>query len=170
MRNNLFMLFLVIVMLGVNTGCSKSIFSPHVVFTNASKDVLYNITGNWNGYLFSGHLKRYPGDSAGDTFLLRKKADLYGPIRLEWLNAKKEKIVKEIEFTREHLPNFNPRKRPFVNFYLTQDDLKMFVSPHGILFANEEEKNLYKQAVQFQKEYEATHPEKCFKAYGCGNK
>jgi hypothetical protein len=169
MRNNFFKI-LVIIMLFSNTGCSRHIFSPHVVFTNASKDVLYNITGNWNGYLLSGHLKRYPGDSAGDTFLLQKKSDLYGPIRLEWLNAKKEKIVKEIEFTREYIPNLDPRKLPFVNFYLTQDDLKMFVAPHGILFANEEEKNISKQAVQFQKDYEASHPEKCFKAYGCSNK
>ena len=178
MRNNLFQLFLALII--TNTiSCSQgyNVLSPSIVIENASNDVIYHVHLSWNDEVaFESkkpseiELKLIPGSSSNISFALRKKSHLYGPIRFEWLNSKKEKIVKEIEFTREHLPDFDQKKLPFVNFYLTQDDLKMFVAPHGILFASEEEKNLSKQAAQFQRNYKATHSDYCFNSYGCGNK
>jgi hypothetical protein len=178
MKNNLFKLFLVFII--TNTiSCSQgyNALSPSIVIENASNDIIYHVHLSWNDEVaFEGkkpteiEFKLTPGSRSNFSFALKKKSHLYGPVRFEWINAKKEKIVKEIQFTKENLPDFDQKKLPFVNFYLTQDDLKMFVVPHGILFANEEERNLAKQAAQFQREYEAAHPEQCFKGYGCGNK
>lgn len=168
MKNNLFKVLIIAMTL---TSCSYPIYSPSVNVENASNDIIKVTKFSWNGYrLNEGYYYGYiPGQSSGQSFILQKKSHLYGPIRLEWLNAKKEKIVKEIEFTREHLPNFNRKTLASVYFYLTQDDLKMFIR-NGTLDRSEEEDKIAKQAAKFQKEYEVAHPEKCFKAYGCGNK
>ncbi len=171
MKNNLFKVCSLLIFITL-TSCSYPIYSPSINVENASKDKIKVTKFSWNGYrLNEGYYYGYiPGQSAGQSFILQKRSHLYGPIRIEWLNAKKEKIVKEIEFTRDHLPDFDQKKLPFVNFYLTQDDLKMFVAPHGILFANEEERQISKQAAQFERDYKATHSDYCFNAYGCVNK
>lgn len=141
----------------VNTNaCSVYKISPSISFRNYSEDYIYHLKGHWNGYrlvqLDDNQYPLPPGSSGMESFTLRKKSDLFGPVHIEWQNAKKEKIVKEFIFTKEQMPNFSYEKNGHISFYLTQNDLIMFVRQHGSE-RGEEELKVLKKIGQFERNH-----------------
>jgi hypothetical protein len=57
-------------------------------------------------------------------------SDLFGPVHIEWENAKGEKLTKDLMFTKEQLPSIKSRK-PFLSsvyLYFTQSDVHLYTS------------------------------------------
>jgi uncharacterized protein YodC (DUF2158 family) len=111
--------------------CASAYLSPSVRFQNSSSDgsEIRNIQVVWNGYRLlkeSGPFNacKYGG---GQSFALRKKSDLFGPVHAQWQNAKGEKISKDFIFKKEDLAS-NPYHLSTIVLFFTQTDVEYYTS------------------------------------------
>ena len=121
------------------------IFSPGVNFENYSDKYIDKVQFNWNGYSPWASGKIYPGRSFGQTFYIRKKSDIFGPVHLEWENAVGRKLTKDFVLEKSQL-DFD-KKQGYIGkniyFYFTQEDVDMYISqgwPDQYLFQKKEKR------------------------------
>ena len=115
------------------TSCGP-IMSPAIKFKNSSKsnEVVRNMKVNWNGY----HLLKVSGPvstcgTSEQNFNLNNPSDFFGPVHIEWENAKGKKLTKDFIFKKEDLPNFKrygPYIYHYVALYFTQNGLEYYTS------------------------------------------
>lgn len=135
--------------LGLNS-CESYYSSPSVRLQNSSPDgsEIRNIQVNWNGY----HLLKTSGPKNTcfgrdeQSFTLKKKSDLFGPVHAEWENAKGEKISKDFIFKKDDLPSFTKGKNyghyeyPLIILFFTQESVEFYTSDNPNLKQIEREK------------------------------
>lgn len=113
--------------------------SPAVEVKNASDDgsLVRNVKIVWNGY----HLLDIPGPmnrcggGLEQNFNIRGESDLFGPVHVEWQNAKGETLTKDFTFTKKDFPTFTRKGHyvyHYVVLYFTQSDVEYYTSdnPH----------------------------------------
>ena len=72
------------------------------------------------------------------SFGLKNRSDLFGPVHAEWENAKGEKVSKDFVFNKSDFPSFakgekyHPNHYPSISLFFTQSDLEYYTSdnPH----------------------------------------
>lgn len=122
--------------------CSAAVLSPSVRLENSSPDgnEIRNIQVIWNGY----HLLKESGPynvcnwGGGQSFGLRKRSDLFGPVHAEWENAAGKKVSKDFTFKEDDFPSFAKGKSyrsnqyPQIILFFTQSDVEYYTSdnPH----------------------------------------
>lgn len=124
--------------------CKTFYDSPMVSFNNFSSDgsIIKNIKVIWNGYhLLEG---TYPmvvcGGGGGQNFALRNKSDLFGPVHVEWKNAKGEKITKDFIFKKSDLTSY-PYYLSHIYLFFTQNDVEYYTSDNPNIKKIEREKS-----------------------------
>ena len=120
------------------SSCSTAISSPSIQYRNSSPDgsEVRNIKVVWNGYRLlesSGpyYLCWWGG---GQSFALRKRSDLFGPVHAEWENAIGKKVSKDFVFNESDFPSFakgksyRPNQYPQIILFFTQTDVEYYTS------------------------------------------
>ena len=113
------------------SSCKSYYLSPAIRFQNSSPDgsEIRNIQVIWNGY----RLLDDPGPENTcfgmnqQSFTLRAKSDLFGPVHAEWENAKGKKISKDFIFKKEDLTS-RPYHLSTIILFLTQSDVEYYTS------------------------------------------
>ncbi len=114
------------------SSCANTYLSPDIRYSNSSPNgnEIRNVQVIWNGY----NLLDLPGPisicgkgGGQQSFALRKKSDLFGPVHAEWQNAKGEKISKDFIFKKEDLIS-NPYHLSTIVLFFTQTDVEYFTS------------------------------------------
>lgn len=148
------LVFLVIIFCFNVAGCGPKM-APGIVYENVSRNggVVKNIEVKWNKYYLpkASNLNFCGVDSSGyniDTY-----SSFFGPIHIEWENAKGQKLTKDFVFTEDQLPNMR-KSRPSlssVKLYFTQDNVYLYTSDTANL--KQIENDLYKKAGLTCQEY-----------------
>ncbi len=115
---------LIIFMINV-ASCKSYESSPSIWYFNMSDDYINNIEVNWNGYYFP-KIDNYPGQSASFNFDFSHSSEFFGPVHLQWQNAKGELIKKDFIFTKDQLPNTKHHDFDNVYIFLRQDGMELF--------------------------------------------
>ena len=128
--------------------------APGIVYNNFSKGggVVKNIKVKWNqSHLPESSSLGFCGVNANSYSINYKES--FGPIHVEWENAKGEKINKDLVLTKEKFPNIKARKAFLSSVYLffTQDDVYLYTSDTPNL--EQIEADLYKKAGLTCQEY-----------------
>jgi len=134
-----------VLMLFLTTSCFTPYpTAPSVNYENMSNNFIREMDIVWSGrYVSKSYHGLPPGLSGVVSFDLRQKSDFYGPVHISWKNAQGKTIVRDFVFKKEHLPDFdNKKKRSHINLYFTQDDVLIFVATDRKLYMNEEQKSL----------------------------
>jgi hypothetical protein len=125
--------FLIIVVFIINS-CG-SIMSPAIKYKNSSKDgaLISNIKVNWNRYHLLGRPTSFGrcGGGGEQNFNLEWTSHLYGPVHIEWENAKGKKLTKDIIYRKQDFPTFTrrgPHKYQYIVLYFDQDDVEIYAS------------------------------------------
>jgi hypothetical protein len=123
--------YLTLMVVLILNSCSAAVLSPSVRLENSSPDggKIKNIQVIWNGYRLLKESGPYNvcNWGGGQSFALRKKSDLFGPVHAEWQNAKGEKISKDFIFKKEDLIS-NPYHLSTIVLFFTQTDVEYFTS------------------------------------------
>ena len=120
------------------SSCSTTTSSPSIRLQNSSLDgsEIRNIEVIWNGY----HLLKTSGPKNTcfgmdeQSFVLKRRSDLFGPVHAAWQNAKGEKISKDFKFNKSDFPSFakgekyRPFEYPYIILFFTQSDLEYYTS------------------------------------------
>ena len=121
------------------SSCANAYLSPSIKFENSSPSgsEIKNIQVMWNGYRLLDNPNSVNVCGKGgfqQSFALRKKSDLFGPVHAEWENAKGEKISKDFKFNKSDFPSFakgekyRPFEYPYIILFFTQSDLEYYTS------------------------------------------
>lgn len=123
--------YLTLMVVLILNSCSTAVLSPSVRIQNSSPDggQIKNIEVIWNGYrlLKTTGPKNTCFGMDEQSFALRKKSDLFGPVHAEWQNAKGEKISKDFIFKKEDLTS-NPYHLSTIVLFFTQTDVEYYTS------------------------------------------
>lgn len=113
------------------SACQNYYLSPSVIYRNASPNgsEIKNIQVVWNGYRLLENNWSYDlcRSGGGQSFNLRKKSDLFGPVHAEWENAKGKKISKDFIFRKKDLTS-NPYHLSTIILFFTQTDVEYYTS------------------------------------------
>ncbi len=136
--------------------CANAYLSPIVRIQNSSPDgsEIKNIKVVWNGYRLLKESGPYDVCNWGgsQSFGLKKKSDLYGPVHAEWQNAKGEKISKDFIFKKEDLTS-DPYHLSTIILFFTQTDVEYFTSDNPNIKEIEWQKSGNWINKWFEKEY-----------------
>ena len=123
--------------------CKSYYLSPDVRYRNSSADgsEVKNIKVVWNEYRLLERSGPYDvcRSGGGQSFALRKKSDLFGPVHAEWQNAKGEKVSKDFIFKKEDLTS-RPYHLSIITLFFTQSDVEYYTSDNHNIKQIEEEK------------------------------
>ncbi len=126
--------FYIMFLMALNlSSCANSAYlSPSVKFKNSSPNgsEIRNIQVIWNGYRLLDNPNSVNVCGQGgfqQSFALKKKSDLFGPVHAEWENAKGEKISKDFVFRKEDLAS-DPYHLSDVFLFFTQSDVEYYTS------------------------------------------
>lgn len=139
--------------------CASYESSPAISFFNISDDYVYKVRGNWSGYYVLGNSQLIPGDSPSLNLVISNASDFFGPVHLEWTNAKGELIKKDFTFTKDQLPNTKHHNFDHVYIFLTQDAMELFTRGQREKDSPEIQERKVK-ARQLSREYNAVCREK----------
>jgi hypothetical protein len=106
--------------------CGRYMSSPSIWFFNMSDDYIYSTNGVWNGYFVLGGSELEPGDIPSENLILKHQSDIFGPVRLQFTNAKGELITKDFIFTKDQLPNSRYHNFDNIYIFLTQNGVELF--------------------------------------------
>ncbi len=112
--------------------CANSYLSPLISFKNSSPEgkEIKNIQVIWNGYKLLDDPNSVNVCGRGgfqQSFTLRKKSDLFGPVHAEWENAKGKKISKDFIFKEEDLTS-RPYHLSTIMLFFTQSEVEYYTS------------------------------------------
>jgi hypothetical protein len=117
------------------TSCGGYVSSPAIDFENSSAkgEIVRNIKVLWNGYKLLGSSEVGRCATHEQNFALRRQSDFFGPVHIEWENAKGKKLIKDIIFTKKDFPTFKrsqfgPHVYHYVVLYFTQEDVEIYTS------------------------------------------
>ena len=143
--------------------CANAYLSPSVRIQNSSPDgsEIRNIQVVWNGYYLLKESGPYNvcAWGGGQSFALRNKSDLFGPVHAEWENAKGEKVFKDFLFEKSDFPSFakgekyRPHEYPYIILFFTQTDVEYFTSDNPNIKEIEWQKSGNWINKWFEKEY-----------------
>lgn len=108
-------------------GCS-SVESPVIYLSNASAQPIKNIECSWNGNILGlGALN--PGDTRSQSFFISDDAKFFGPVSVQWFDAKGERVLKSFNFKKENLPSIIDKTTyNYVQLYFDQEDIEIITS------------------------------------------
>ena len=128
---NLLKKFLFIALFVNVVACGRYMSSPGIWFFNMSDDYIYTVRGNWSGYYVLGNTELPPGDSPSQNLILKNQSDIFGPVHLQFKNAKGELIQKDFTFTKDQLPDTKYHNFDHIYIFLTQDGFEIFTRGRG---------------------------------------
>lgn len=144
------------VMCLVLSSCASAYLSPDVKYRNSTSDgsEIKNIKVIWNGHPLLERSGPYNlcRSGGGQSFALRKKSDLFGPVHTEWENAKGEIITKDFIFKKEDLTS-NPYYLSSIILFFTQSDVEYYTSDNPRIKEIEWEKSGNWINKWFEEEY-----------------
>ena len=137
--------------LTIIVSCAKPT-SPGLTYRNMSYKgaLIKNIKVIWNGYRPVGASDLEFCGVHAQSYNLDRDSDFFGPVHVEWENAKGEKLSKDFVFKKEELPSMKNRHKPglendsYVDLYFTQNDVQHYTSDTPNL--KEIRRDLYKKA------------------------
>jgi hypothetical protein len=159
MKSNLIKIVLIVLDLALSS-CVQP-HSPAIYFDNVSNEYIRNITGDWNGYYLHGDTLLHSGQSSSKVFSVESKSHIFGPVHLEWENAKGEKFRKDFVFKKEELPTYAktfgaPKNYyNYIRFYFDQDGVEYYTSDNPDIEKIEKEMQRVseKSRSEFRKKY-----------------
>lgn len=105
---------------------------PSIGYRNFSYGggVIKNVETRFNKLRPVGDLKLEFCGSSSQYFTINSYDDFFGPVHIEWENAKGKKLTKGLFLTKEQLPSIKGSKpwKSSVYLYFTQDDVHLFTS------------------------------------------
>ena len=137
------------------SSCASS--APAIVYENISQkgQVIRNIKVKWNKYYIMGKTEAKFCGGLTQINNIANDNNFFGPIQVEWENAKGKKLTKNLVLKKEDLPSMKKRHEPwanvFVTLYFTQDDVYLYTSDTPNL--KQIEADLYKKAGLTCQEY-----------------
>jgi hypothetical protein len=145
-------------LLMVITSCAKPI-SPGLTYRNMSRNaaLVKNIKVIWSDYKPLGSSRIEFCGVHSQSYNLDRDSDFFGPVHIEWENAKGQKLSKDFTFTKEQLPSMKDRFKlgiensSYIRLYFTQDDVYLYTSDTPNL--KQIEADLYKKAGLTCQEY-----------------
>lgn len=131
-------LSLVILCLCVN-GCYRN-YTLAVEFGNSSSngELVRNMKVVWNGY----NLVEEVGflSVCGSPSQVHYIKNLFGPVSVEWKNAKGQKLSKDFIFRKEDFPNYK-KDGSYVILYFNQSDVEYYTTDTPNIRKIQKEKN-----------------------------
>ncbi len=125
-------IFLVLLLLQI-CSCKFVSATPNIIYVNVSPDgsIIKNIKPIWNGYHFwasSGPFTVCSGVGGGQSFIIKGfGSDFFGPVHIEWENAKGEKVTKDFVITKKDFPGYKNNLSEIVLAF-TQADVEYYTS------------------------------------------
>ncbi len=113
----------------VLVSCGSSIESPVLYFSDASPQPVKNIECNWNGNILGlGALN--PGDTRSHSFFISGgDSQFFGPVSINWINAKGDRVSKSFNFKKENMPSIKDKTTyNYVQLYFDQEDMEIITS------------------------------------------
>jgi hypothetical protein len=120
----------ILILLNV-VSCGRYMSSPRIGFFNMSDDYVYEINGRWNGYYVNGYDKLSPGGTPSLSFNVKYPSHFFGPVHLQFRNAKGELITKDFAFTKDRLPNTRYHNFDNVYIFFTQNGMEILTDKEG---------------------------------------
>jgi hypothetical protein len=103
--------------------------SPVIYFSNASSESITDIRCIWAQKNILTLPELTPGLSRSQSFYIKGGSDFFGIVRIEWYNSQSEKMVKEFNFTKDHMLDFDdPTAYNYVQLYFDQEDVEVVTS------------------------------------------
>jgi hypothetical protein len=123
---------LLLVVFCLNLGGCLPTTTPSIEYENVSRggEVIKNVKVKWDKvYPLGKSEMKFCGGLSQHQWIDRD-SDFFGPVHIEWENAKGEKLTKDFLFTKDQLPGMKNRDKvhAFVEFYFTQDDVYLYTS------------------------------------------
>lgn len=127
---------LLLVVFCLSLGGCLPIMAPAIDYENISHGggVIKNVKVKWGKVYPLGKSEMKFCGGLSQAHWIDTASDFFGPIHIEWENAKGKKLTKDLVLTKEQLPSmrnrFNQRskKNPTVYLYFTQDDVHLYTS------------------------------------------
>lgn len=144
MSNLGFKIITIIAALVYLSSCAKTVYAPAINFENNSHSYspIKNVKVIWNGLRLIEESDLDVCRSSKHSIYLDEISSFFGPVHVEWENAKGEKFIKDFIFKKDDLPNIGKSKMPneanyhgrYVRLYFDQNNFEYYTfdSP-GIL-------------------------------------
>jgi hypothetical protein len=109
--------------------CAPSVESPVIYFSNSSLRPIKDIECNWADQSNLTLPLLNPGDSRSQSFYIHDNSDFFGKVIISWRNNKGEKITREFEFQKNHLPSIDDSTTyNYLQFFLDQEEMEILSS------------------------------------------
>ncbi len=160
-KKNLLKILSIIFMMNI-VSCKTYESSPAIWLFNMSDDYITYVRGNWNGMRMAGHeagdySPLIPGAGGSENLIVSDPSQIFGPVHLQWYNAKGVLIQKDFTFTKDQLPNTKHHNFDHIYIFLTQDDMELFSRGQGKPSPRQKEMDkMRKKVKQLQREYKIT--------------
>ncbi len=153
MKNLLSKILFIAIFLNI-ISCATYESSPSIWFFNMSDDYIYEVGGKWNGQRILGQHHMNPGDIPSENLIVKHPSDFFGPVHIEFTNAKGKLITNDFTFTKDKLPDTRHHNFDHVYIFLTQEGMEIY--PRG---QKEDKSDIvhenWQQVLKLTREYDA---------------